>query len=427
MNDGLSDDPFDPLPDINIPVTIINNDSASLIVTPGSVTVAENGTVTFTVSLSAGPSAGNVVIDLVSNDPAVATINISQLTFTAANWNIPQTVTVTGVNNNTIPDAGTTISLAVNNALSDNDFDGLTATVIVNVTNDDIAGFIVNPLNITVNEGGPAGQFTVVLTAQPGSNVVFDLVNLLPVYVTHIAQITFTPANWNIPVIVTVTAIEDALDADRTDIISVTVNQALTDNNFDAMVTQNVTVNIEDNDPPVITGCPANITTNAAMGSCSAVVSWTAPVSSSPMVSTHNPGDTFPVGVTVVTYTSTDNDGMVSTCIFTVTVNDTQPPTIACPPALTAVPADPGQCYATGVFPGVPVVSDNCGISTVTNNAPAQFPIGTTTVTWTVTDFSGLTATCTQTVEVIDNQPPSITCPLSMTVPSDVGVCGAAV
>ncbi|MDZ7635706.1 MAG: HYR domain-containing protein [Bacteroidales bacterium] len=205
------------------------------------------------------------------------------------------------MNNNTIPNTSTTISLTVNDALSYDGFDGVTATVNVNVTNDDVPGFVVSPLTLTINEGGPAGVFTVVLTAQPSSDVVFDLVNAAPVHVGHVSQITFTSANWNVPVPVTVTAIEDALDADRTDIIAVTVNQALTDNNFDAMTSQNVTVNIEDNDPPVITGCPGNINVSNTPGACSAVVLWTPPVSTAAMVSTHLPGATFPVGVTPVT------------------------------------------------------------------------------------------------------------------------------
>jgi PKD repeat protein len=44
----------------------------------------------------------------------------------------------------------------------------------------------------------------------------------------------------------------------------------------------------------------------------------------------------------------------------------------------------------------------------VANNAPAVFPKGTTTVTWTVTDTSGNSATATQTVTVQDHEPPSI-------------------
>ena len=38
-------------------------------------------------------------------------------------------------------------------------------------------------------------------------------------------------------------------------------------------------------------------------------------------------------------------------------------------------------CAATGVSLGTPVTSDNCGIATVSNNAPTSFPVGGTTVT----------------------------------------------
>jgi hypothetical protein len=55
-------------------------------------------------------------------------------------------------------------------------------------------------------------------------------------------------------------------------------------------------------------------------------------------------------------------------------------------------------------------VSDNCGVATITNNAPASFPVGTNIVTWTVRDSAGNTATCNQTVIVTDTQPPQIVC-----------------
>ena len=56
---------------------------------------------------------------------------------------------------------------------------------------------------------------------------------------------------------------------------------------------------------------------------------------------------------------------------------------------------------------GTPTVDDNCTTTTVTNDAPAVFPLGDTTVTWTVTDGSDNTATCTQIVTVIDNMDPT--------------------
>ncbi|TCK64033.1 putative secreted protein (Por secretion system target), partial [Winogradskyella wandonensis] len=66
-------------------------------------------------------------------------------------------------------------------------------------------------------------------------------------------------------------------------------------------------------------------------------------------------------------------------------------------------------CEATGVTLGTPTTADNCGVATVTNDAPATFPLGTTTVTWTVTDNAGLTATATQSVTVNDTTAPVIT------------------
>ncbi|MHC1731873.1 MAG: gliding motility-associated C-terminal domain-containing protein [Bacteroidales bacterium] len=403
VNDALSFDPFDPLPDISIPVTIMNNDVAAIVVNPVSVTVAENGSATFTISLSAAPPTGSVVVDLVSNNISVATINIAQVTFTTANYNIPQTITVTGVNNSTVPDASTTISLTVNDALSYDGYDGVTASVSVNVINDDLAGFTVNPLTLTINEGGPAGQFTVVLNAQPVSDVVFDLFNAAPLHTTHLSQITFTPANWNVPQVVTVTALEDALDADRTDVIAVTVNQSLSDNSFDGLAAQNVTVNIEDNDPPVITGCPANITVNNAPGACSATVTWIVPVSTAPMISTHLSGATCPVGVTTVTYTSTDADGMVSTCIFTVTVNDSELPVVSCSDITLQLNASGSATIdASDLLTTAP--TDNCSVASVTLSRTSFTcaDLGSRTVTVTVTDASGNISTCNSTVTVSD-------------------------
>ena len=84
---------------------------------------------------------------------------------------------------------------------------------------------------------------------------------------------------------------------------------------------------------------------------------------------------------------------------FTISV---QPETI--PPIFTA-PADillTGYCSSQTVTLGSPTgISDNCTITqTPTNNAPSSFPIGVTTVTWTVKDAYNNAATRTQTVTI---------------------------
>jgi hypothetical protein len=70
---------------------------APIVVTPtsGLVTTEAGGTARFTVVLTSQPRA-NVAIGLSSSDPSAGTVSPASLTFTPGNWNVPQTVTVTG-------------------------------------------------------------------------------------------------------------------------------------------------------------------------------------------------------------------------------------------------------------------------------------------------------------------------------------------
>ena len=105
---------------------------------------SESGTTdTFTVVPTAQP-ASNVVLTITSSDTGEATVN-NPLTFTNANWNTAQTVTVTGADDNIIDGTVTsTITVAVDDANSDNDFDPVDdQTVSATTTDDDVAGFTV--------------------------------------------------------------------------------------------------------------------------------------------------------------------------------------------------------------------------------------------------------------------------------------------
>ena len=114
-------------------------------------------------------------------------------------------------------------------------------------------------------------------------------------------------------------------------------------------------------------------------------------------------GSTFPTGTTTNTFTVTDAGGLTASCSFSVTINDTERPTITCQ-ADTTVNVISG-CTATLTL-GTPATSDNCGVASVTNNHPGTtYTPGNTLVTWTVTDNSGNTATCSQTVTVISVAP----------------------
>jgi len=184
---------------------------------------------------------------------------------------------------------------------------------------------------------------------------------------------------------------------------------------------------IADSEPPTIT-CAANVTTNTDPGQCSS----TNVVLENPAVSddcgiaslTNNAPATFGVGGTLVIWTATDLGGNSSSCTQIVTVVDNQLPSISCPANVT-VNTSGGGCSASNVSLGQPTVSDNCGIGSVTNDAPATFAVGTNVVTWTVTDVNGNGNSCQQQVIVIDSQAPVIACPSNLSLNADQGACSA--
>jgi hypothetical protein len=140
--------------------------------------------------------------------------------------------------------------------------------------------------------------------------------------------------------------------------------------------------------------------------------SWTGPFAggsangANPSVTFSGTGS-FPVSLEV-------SDGTTSSsCGSQVTVQDTTDPTITAPADVTVECAGPG---GTAVALGTPTVSDVCDSSlTVTNDAPALFPLGATLVTWTARDDAGNETTDTQLVTVQDTTPPVITLSLAPT------------
>ena len=193
-----------------------------------------------------------------------------------------------------------------------------------------------------------------------------------------------------------------------------------------AICTQTVTV--EDTEDPTIT-CPVDITVSSDAGICTASgVDLGTPVTSDNcgVASVVNDGvEPYALGTTTITWTVTDDAGNTAICTQTVTVEDTEDPTIECPADIT-VSSDAGICTASGVDLGTPVTSDNCGVASVVNDGVEPYALGTTTITWTVTDDAGNTAICTQTVTVEDTEDPTIECPADITVSSDAGICTAS-
>jgi uncharacterized protein YrzB (UPF0473 family) len=193
-----------------------------------------------------------------------------------------------------------------------------------------------------------------------------------------------------------------------------TVTLTVTDDNGNTS-TCTATVTVQDVTPPTIV-CPDDITVNNDPGSCGANVNWVVPTGSdncgiTQLSGDNLPGSFFPIGTTTVNYTVEDAAGLTGTCSFSITVEDTELPVLSCIGNTTVTVNQTNGTYIASGGEFDPTVSDNCTGATVSHNAASalspqmgpndvsldgwEFPLGTTTITYTVIDASGNEVTCT--------------------------------
>ncbi|MCC6742758.1 MAG: HYR domain-containing protein, partial [Acidobacteria bacterium] len=256
-----------------------------------------------------------------------------------------------------------------------------------------------------------------------------------PIAVADAVRLIGLPITFSNPVLGTISSPQAAIQPSGTATATFNAGAVGGLGSADATVdnaTATATITIQE--PPTIT-CPANVSTNADTGVCTASFAFapTATGFPTPTVTCQigltvitSPFD-FPVGSSTVNCTASNGVLPDASCSFTVTVADTQAPTLTCPANVTQ-PAGAGTCAATVNFT-LPAASDNCpGATVACLPAPgSSFPLGSTVVTCTATDAAGLTGTCTFTVTVTDTQPPALTCPANVNAPAGPGQCSATV
>ena len=125
---------------------------------------------------------------------------------------------------------------------------------------------------------------------------------------------------------------------------------------------------------------------------------------------TNDAPEVFPLGETLVTWTTTDISGNSASATQIISVIDTTLPTVLVP---NDIQVEATSIDANIVEFGSAEASDLVEISSITNDAPEVFPLGETLVTWTTTDISGNSASATQIISVIDTTYPEIAIPES--------------
>lgn len=198
------------------------------------------------------------------------------------------------------------------------------------------------------------------------------------------------------------------------------------------------TINVDDTVAPTINNCPVTRTiegcsTDAITGP--AYSETIATSSEAEFENTTNQGSTFDAcGITSATYmdvasgtcpivvirtwTLTDACGNTSTCVQTINVDDTTPPSLTCPANITIECSESTETSNTGEHS----VSDICDpapvvtyedVTTASGICPQEYTI---TRTWTATDACGNTSTGQQVITIDDSVAPVITCPDDVTI-----------
>ena len=352
----------------SVTVTIADNDTAGVTVSPTAVTATEGGaTGSYTVALDTQPT-GTVTVTVGDTSDDI-TASPETLTFTTANWNTAQTVTVTA-DDDSIAEGEETATLT--HSVSDYGTVTTADSVTVTIADNDTAGVTVSPTAVTATEGGATGSYTVALDTQPTGTVTVTVGDTSDDITASPETLTFTTANWNTAQTVTVTADDDSIaEGEETATLTHSVSDYGTVTTADS-----VTVTIADNDTAGVTVSPTAVTATEGGATGSYTVAL----------------DTQPTGT------------------VTVTVGDTSDDITASPETLTFTTANWNTAQT------VTVTADDDSIAEGEETA---------TLTHSVSDYGTVTTADSVTVTIADNDTAGVTVSPTAVTATEGGATGS--
>ena len=401
----------------------------------GSVSVTHDAPAQFglgatVVTFSATDAAGNT-------GTATATVTVSDTGAPAVT--APADISLDLPSGNSIPDSDPAIAAFLSAASASDDVDGTVA-----VTNDAPASFATGITSVTFsatdaagNTGTATATVTVNDTGAPvisvPANIALDLDSGSSIPAGNATIAAFLSGASATDDVDGAPAITHDAPADfAVGVTTVTFTATDASGNTDSAA---ATVTITDTGAPSVTA-PADLTIDLATGSTlpasdSAIAAFLAAASASDdvdgslTVANDAPAD-FPIGATVVTFSATDAAGNSDSATATVTLTDTGAPTVTAPADLpldlnsgSEIPVtDPA---IAAFLSGASASDDVDGTIAVTNDAPANFPVGATVVTFSATDAAGNADSATATVTITDTGAPSVTAPADLEVDLAVG------
>lgn len=355
-----------------------DDETPGVYVTPtsGLVTTEEGGTDTFSVVLNNAPGA-DVTLTLSTSDATEGDASPATLTFTTMNWNAPQIVTVTGVDD-FAADGNVSYSILTGTTSSaDVGYNGLTVDdVAVTNQDDETPAIVVSPVSgLQTSEAGLIDTFAVRLATQPTVDVVLDVMSLDTTEgVASPATLTFTSMNWNAVQVVTVSGVDDVI-IDGTQLYAVQVSpHASSDVTYASLPPVDVSVSNTDNESAGVTVTPSTGLEVSEMGDTATFVIT---LNSQPTAS-----------VLVPLSSSDTSEGTVS------------PPTVSFTPATWSMPR---TVTITGVNDAI---SDGNQMFTITTGAVVSGD----------SDYVGIDPTDVSVTNIDDDSPSVIVTPTTIAV-----------
>ena len=244
-------------------VTNLDDDTAGITVSPtsGLVTTEAGGTDTFTIKLNSEP-LDTVTIGLSSSDSGEGTVAPVSISFDATNWDTPQTITVTGVNDD-VDDDDISYTILIDAATSgDAKYAGIDSAdvSVTNLDDGDSAGITISPTSgLLTREGGDADVFVMVLTSEPTDTVTIYLFSSDTTEGTvDSPSITFDASNWDTPQTVTVTGVNDYINDGDVGYTILTTAAVSGDSKYFGIDPADVAVINEDDDTAGVTLSPTS-------------------------------------------------------------------------------------------------------------------------------------------------------------------------
>ena len=199
----------------SVDVSVTDMNVGTLVLSSSSLSIEEGATTTFTVKLGVRPTE-DVTVTISSDDiDDEASFSPTSVVFTSANWNDPQTITVTAANDTLVDgDQGYSIDLTASSDLSG--YDDVTSSLAATTSDVSVGTLVLSTSSLSVAEGATT-TFTVKLGLRPTQDVTVSVISSDSSEATlSTTSVVFTSANWDDPQTITVTGVTDNLvDGDQ--------------------------------------------------------------------------------------------------------------------------------------------------------------------------------------------------------------------